>query len=174
MSHRLFILWWGILAPVLGCEKATELHEGAQKLQYTRDVPALPGMADVTVRLPTDIKTHLEHRWPVARVREFCAAHLPTDPHMQNLVGEGKYEYGCLLHEDAPEELGTVYWWANSKDGKSWTYTLNVRNGDVWWWLELGSLISETEVVDDPAYRTHGTEWEDMWRRVRAERKRKG
>ena len=100
--------------------------------RYTTDIPRSE-RDDEPVRLatPSEIKAYLERRWPVDRIDQFCLRQKPSDPDMQNLVCDGKFQYGSRLHDEVSHDLGVVYWYGHSYDGISWGYSVNVVKGGI-------------------------------------------
>jgi hypothetical protein len=119
----------------------------------------------VSIRTPEDFKAFVEQRWPLSRIRNHCTPENRTSPPFQNLVHD-QHNYGSLFHERAHHDFGTVYWYAVSKDKRNWEYSINVRKASDWWLLELGTLTSEEEIADHPAFRMGGPLWEEIWDRV--------
>ena len=120
----------------------------------------------VSIASPEAFKAYLEECWPVDRIWDYCAVNSPTDPEMQNLVGDGRYQFGALLHDDVAHDLGVIYWYASSDDGRSWAFSVNAVKEHKWWWLALGGVRSDVEINDDPAFRMNGEQWDHMWKRV--------
>ena len=123
--------------------------------EHHASIPTLPAL-----------KSHLEHHWPLERIRSFCAHKAPTHSQMQNLAGDKRFEYGSQLHNEDSGDVGLVYWYGCTDDRRVWVYSVNVVKGPHWWWLELGGLRSDVEAADDAAYRMNGQLWEEMWKRV--------
>ena len=130
---------------LLGCRPAT-VQTNAQK--------------QPPVHTPKDFKAYLEKRWPVARIKEFCASHQPDS--MQGLVFE-KLNYGSLMHDGQARDCGRVYWYACSDDRRHWSYSVVVPASQGDWELEFGVLDLKAELEDDPAFRKDGPLWDAIW-----------
>ena len=93
----------------------------------------------------------IEQRWPLSRIKEHCTPDNRTPSGYQNQVLE-QYNYGSLLHEQARHGLGTIFWYATSQGKRNWTYSVNVQRAGDWWLLEIGTLTSDAEIADNPAF----------------------
>ena len=93
------------------------------------------------VRSPEDMRTFLENRWPLDRIRkrsEDPGAILPFGS--QNLVAASSTEWTIELYTLVPHEFDRIHWYGYVKDGKIIASSMNAERDGTHWVLEFIDL----------------------------------
>ena len=89
---------------------------------------------------PEGMTKFLEQRWPLEAIKTFCIPERRHNNMYQNLVAgfDGPVVWKGKLYQGIETGFDDISWYANSKNGRATTYSLNVERGDDFWLLEIG------------------------------------
>jgi hypothetical protein len=109
--------------------------------QPTKQKPPLP-------RTPEELTAHLEKRWPVEAISDYCTPERRWDTRDQNLIPDEEGIWQGTLHEGQAQPFDKISWYARVCD-KELTYFLNAKRDKDLWWLEIGDEDSLHHPLSD-------------------------
>ena len=122
---------------VVGCAKQSE------SVQTANATPplnlAVLSAAEVKVAFDSSdgLTKALERRWPLAAIRTYCIPERRHNPAYQNLVAESPVWKG-VLYSGESTGFDKIAWYATTRKGRVYEYSLSVDRRNDSWLLEIG------------------------------------
>lgn len=123
---------------IAGCAKHSEPVRTANATPSPLYLPVLsPAEAKVAFASSDGLTKALERRWPLVAIRTYCIPERRHNPLYQNLVAESPVWDG-VLYSGESTGFDKIAWYATTKMGRVYQYSLGVNRGKDFWLLEIG------------------------------------
>ena len=123
---------------VVGCAKQSESVQTANATPSPLNLAVLSA-AEVKVAFDSSdgLTKALERRWPLAAIRTYCIPERRHNPAYQNLVAESPVWKG-VLYSGESTGFDKIAWYATTRKGRVYEYSLGVNRRNDFWLLEIG------------------------------------
>ena len=122
----------------VGCAKQSESVQTPNATPSPSNLAVLsPAEAKVAFASSDGLTKALERRWPLVAIRTYCTPERRHNPSYQNLVAESPVWNG-VLYSGESTGFDQIAWYATTKMGRVYQYSLGVNRGNDFWLLEIG------------------------------------